>query len=678
MKKIFLLFSMMIVFSSFLIAQVTVHLSGTVTRDSTNLPVVHHEVIITADSNSSGFNFYAQRFTSANGAYDCTIQNVPGGVQTTFIVKTKNCDSLYLVKTFQTSNSPAVENFVLCNAPVTGCLAGFSAMADSTNPMYIHFVDNSTPAGQITSWHWDFGDGSPIATTHDPWHLYASPGTYHVCLTIATSTGCTSVKCVEIHVSQPAGCEAHFTFTHDSISQVPFTCHFFDASTGNPTSYHWVFGDPAAGVNNTSSEKNPTHVFAAAGIYSVCLTIYGPTCQSATCDSIVVGSTPTNCESSFTYSRNFLTVNFEGHTNSPHSTTWAWTFGDPASGNANGSSEQNPHHTFSAPGSYIVTLHTVDATGCAWTRTQTVFVSATCDVNGSVKIGNAFVDHGQIDLIKIDSGNVMTVVQSKTFGDSLGMYHFGGVAPGHYYLKAQLLSNSARFGDFVPTYYEEAINWTNAHVIALGQPANPYNFHLIEAGMLAPGNGTIGGTITQGTKVNSGGTPAQNVEVLLLDVSNNPLAVGVTDANGHFDFSSIALASYIIYPEVAGMATSPAHITLDNTHTTANTPFNMTNSQVVYGIDNLMPQFVTSISDLFPNPPVNGLVNLEVSVTRDLDMAFTLYDQTGQTVRDFQHAMHKGDNIVHMNVGEFAKGPYYLKISTAGGSNQFRKLFIVR
>ncbi|MEI6681293.1 MAG: PKD domain-containing protein [Bacteroidota bacterium] len=677
MKKILLLFALTIGFSSFLIAQVTVHVSGTVTRDSTHAVVVGHEVIISADSNGSNFTFYAQRHTNANGSYDCTIQNVPGGVQTTFTVKTKNCDSLYLVKTFQTSNSPAVENFVLCNAPV-GCEAGFTSSADSANPMHIHFVDNSSPAGQIISWHWDFGDGSPAATTHDPWHLYATAGTYHVCLTIATTNGCSSAKCVEIHVVQPTQCEAHFTYTHDSINQVPFTCHFFDASSGNPTSYLWSFGDPLAGTNNTSSEKNPTHVFSAAGQYVVCLTIHGTNCQSSTCDTIHVGSTPGNCENHFSYSRNFLTINFEGHTNSTHTTTWTWSFGDPASGNSNGSSEQNPHHLFTAPGTYVVTLHTIDASGCGWTSTQQIFVSATCDVNGTVIMGNSYVDHGQIDLIRIDSGNVMTVVQSHQFGDSLGMYWFGGVAPGHYYLKAQLLPASSRYGDFVPTYYQEAINWAGATVIGLGQPNNPYNFHLVEVSMLSPGNGNINGTVNQGTKISAGGTPAPNVEVLLLDVNNNPLSVTTTDVNGHFEFSSIAMGSYVVYPEVTGMTTNPAHITLDNTHASATAPFSISNSQVSYGISDQLPQYFNRVGELYPNPPVNGLVNISISVSRELDMRFLLFDQTGQTVRDLQFNLRKGDNLLHMNTGELAKGPYYLKMLTPDGSSIFRKLFIIK
>ena len=768
MKKFTLLLAMIVGFSSFLIAQVTVHVSGSVTRDSTNQPVAYHQMIIMADSNAAGFNFNTERYTNTAGFYDCTIQNVPGGVQTTFIVKTKNCDSSWMVKTFQTSNSPAVENFVICNTPANcqagftytadsssaglihfidnsvpvgqihswlwdfgdgtppllvvfpsnpnvthnyagtatvhnvcltittvtgctstkcnevhvyppaGCQAGFTAQADSANLLHIHFLDNSTPAGQVVSWHWDFGDGSPAATTHDPWHLYANPGIYSVCLTIATSTGCTSTKCVEIHAGQPLGCEARFTFSHDSLNQLPYTYHFIDISIGTPTAWEWHFGDPNSGPANISHEKNPTHIYTAAGMYVVCLSIHGVNCQSSTCDTIQVGTVPGNCESSFTFGKSFLTVNFEGHTNSQLATTWSWNFGDPASGNSNFSNEKNPHHVYSAAGSYTVTLQTVDANGCTWTTTQTLYVHATCDIHGSVIMGNSYVDHGLIELIRIDSGNVMTVVQSKEFGDSLGSYWFGGVYPGHYYLKAHLLPTSARYGDFVPTYYHDAINWVNATVIELGQPVNPYNFHLVEVAMLSPGNGSIGGTVTHGTKVNSGGTPAPDVEVLLFDLTGKAVGVTVTDVNGHFGFSSIPWANYIVYPEVVGLVTTPAHVIIYDANPNANASFSMTNTAVVYGINELLPLYINKVSDLYPNPPANGLVNLSISVSRSLDLNFRLFDQTGKTVRASSYTLTKGDNIIQLNVSDLAKGPYYLKILTTEGGSIFRKLFIVQ
>ena len=42
--------------------------------------------------------------------------------------------------------------------------------------------------------------------------------------------------------------------------------------------------------------------------------------------------------------------------------TWSWSFGDPGSGDANVSSQQNPAHAFSGPGTYCVTLTVATST----------------------------------------------------------------------------------------------------------------------------------------------------------------------------------------------------------------------------------------------------------------------------------------------------------------------------
>jgi hypothetical protein len=49
-----------------------------------------------------------------------------------------------------------------------------------------------------------------------------------------------------------------------------------------------------------------------------------------------------------------------------------WTFGDSASGTADGSTLANPEHQYSAPGNYVVTLTATDADGLASTTTEIV------------------------------------------------------------------------------------------------------------------------------------------------------------------------------------------------------------------------------------------------------------------------------------------------------------------
>src|SRR5262249_49447436 len=52
---------------------------------------------------------------------------------------------------------------------------------------------------------------------------------------------------------------------------------------------------------------------------------------------------------------NATTVSFTGN-GTPCPSGFSWNFGDPASGSNNTSAFQNPTHTFSGPGTYMVTL----------------------------------------------------------------------------------------------------------------------------------------------------------------------------------------------------------------------------------------------------------------------------------------------------------------------------------
>lgn len=650
----------------------TVHISGTVTVDSTGAPIPNHQVTIFADSsNPSGFFFSCTVLTNQNGVYEKNIENVPDtGAPTEFHVRTLDClNNLHDVIVYS-NNTPITVNFAICYTPPGDCVAHFTYYNDSLSNLTFHFYDTSTPTGQITSRSWDFGDGSAPATTGDPWHTYANPGFYTVCLTIHTSTGCTDDTCQNIQAGSSGGCHASFVAYPDSAPH-QLTVHFISTSTGNYTSLLWNFGDPSSGTNNTATTHDPWHTFTAAGTYTVCLTIHGDSCEDNTCQELTFGM-PSNCENHFTYTANFLTVAFEGHTNSLYPTTYSWNMGDPASTNLTG---KNVTFTYPAAGSYTVTLVTVDSTGCSWTRTQVIYVHATCDLNGTVWAGDHYVDHGFIQLIQVDSGNVMIVVDSMEFGDSIGMYHFGLVGPGHYYLKAELRPASLYYGEYVPTYYEHAIHWMDAHLIGLGTPNNPYNIHLVPAGGDNPGPGNIHGVITQGTKINGSGSPVPGVEVLLLDPSDQPLIYCKTDNNGQFTFPDIALASYKVYPEVTGKSTTPAIFTLNSSVPTVNLIFNVTQNNVTYGINDGLPKFISGIGEIYPDPVIEK-ANISITTTQNLSLTLSVYSVTGQMMKEMQTTVQKGINILNFSRSGLDSGCYYLKIQTVDKSSVVKKFTI--
>jgi len=126
-----------------------------------------------------------------------------------------------------------------------------------------------------------------------------------------------------------------------TTQNLSMTCS--DLSSSSPTSWLWDFGD-----GNTSTAQNPTHTYAAAGTYTVCLTASNACGSDSTCSSVTVScaapvaawsNTNQNLSASFT---DLSTV-------APSS--WLWDFGDGST-----STMQNPNHTYAAPGTYTVCL----------------------------------------------------------------------------------------------------------------------------------------------------------------------------------------------------------------------------------------------------------------------------------------------------------------------------------
>ncbi|WP_342770539.1 MULTISPECIES: PKD domain-containing protein [unclassified Methanoculleus] len=141
--------------------------------------------------------------------------------------------------------------------------ANFTATPlNGTAPLEVQFTDASM--GGVTSWFWNFGDGTTSTVQH-PNHTYTAPGTYTVSLTASNACGfSTETRTDYITVLAPP--VANFT-ANVTEGNAPLVVQFNDTSTGNVTSWSWDFGD-----GNTSTEQNPVHIYESPGNYTVSLT----------------------------------------------------------------------------------------------------------------------------------------------------------------------------------------------------------------------------------------------------------------------------------------------------------------------------------------------------------------------------------------------------------------------
>lgn len=235
-----------------------------------------------------------------------------------------------------------------------------------------NFTDQSTVTnGNITNWSWNFGDASPLDATQNPTHTYAAAGTYTVTLTVTSNNGCTSSSTLQVIVNPLP----QVAFTANAVC-VNSPTQFTDQSTiasGTIQSWAWNFGDPNSGPNNTSTLQNPTHIFSAAGNYTVSLVVTSAAgCVDSASIQVTVNPLPVplltandtdGCAQHCVQFTDLSTVT------TGTITGWVWDFGD----GSPTSSAQNPSHCFDNTTqnviSYTVTLTVTTSAGCVSTIT---------------------------------------------------------------------------------------------------------------------------------------------------------------------------------------------------------------------------------------------------------------------------------------------------------------------
>ncbi len=296
--------------------------------------------------NTTGTGATQQHTYAAAGTYSVTLTVTDNAGATNAVTKPV---------TVTAANQPPVASFTSSTANLVASFNGSGS---------------SDPDGTISAYAWNFGDNT-TGTGATPQHTYAAAGTYSVTLTVTDNAGATNAVTKPVTVSAPANQPPVASFTSSTANLVAsFNGSGSSDPDGTISSYAWNFGD-----NTTGTGATQQHTYAAAGTYSVTLTVTDNAgATNAVTKPVTVTAANQPPVASFTSSTANLVASFNGSGSSDPDGTisaYAWNFGDNTTGTG-----ATPQHTYAAAGTYSVTLTVTDNAGATNAVTKPVTVTA--------------------------------------------------------------------------------------------------------------------------------------------------------------------------------------------------------------------------------------------------------------------------------------------------------------
>lgn len=268
--------------------------------------------------------------------------------------------SPYTAKLVVTSDAGCKDSTTYVVTPPTTPSAAFSVSSASTQCQNGNsFTFSNTSTGGGLSYAWDFGDGT-TSTSATPAHTYTAAGVYSVKLVVTNSAGADSTtQSVTVNPSPVAG------YTTSTLVN---TCTFTNTSSigSGSMTYAWDFGD-----GFTSILTNPVKSFAD-GSYNVKLVATSNLgCKDSITQTLTFGTAPTaafTVSSASTQCSHADNFTFSNTSSGTGALTYFWSFGDGTT-----STLASPTKSYSAAGTFTITLTVTNAVGSS-TTTQNVVV----------------------------------------------------------------------------------------------------------------------------------------------------------------------------------------------------------------------------------------------------------------------------------------------------------------
>lgn len=237
------------------------------------------------------------------------------------------------------------------------------------------FTSTSTPNGgpPISSYTWEWGDGSPNGSGANATHSFASSGTQTVTLVISNGSCVDSVSGTVVIPPHPT---SSFTTVNNCFNSLS---NFTSTSTSSVAiaSQNWAFGD-----GGTASGAAQTHTYGAPGTYSVTLTITDAnSCTNTSTQNITIYPLPTITANSPSICGGVQTATLTA----AGASTYTWS---PSAGLSSGTGTTV---TGTPTVTTIYTITGTDANGCVNTGTTSISLNP----NPTVTVNSPTICVGQ-------------------------------------------------------------------------------------------------------------------------------------------------------------------------------------------------------------------------------------------------------------------------------------------
>ncbi len=301
-----------------------------------------------------------------------TFTNTNTSLTPTYIASPAEAAAGFVVLSFSTTNNAncnSVNDQIRIDfrdKPTANFTVSSVCLNQQTN--FTDLTVNTGGQGALTNWQWNFSDGT-TSFSQNPTYTYSNAATYTTQLVVNNNFGCyDTIRRLNTVYALP---NASFTVGRScsgSAQLISFTDQSTIASTSGiaPSGYYWDFGG-----FGLSFAKDTSIIFPNQGVYNITHIVTSTNnCVSSITKSVNITPRPRAQFYAFVNTQPSLISNVGFADSSTAAISWVWDFGNGA-----GSQIQNPQTTYTANGTYTVSLTITDQFGCLSSISKTITIN---------------------------------------------------------------------------------------------------------------------------------------------------------------------------------------------------------------------------------------------------------------------------------------------------------------